>query len=453
MPNFTDLLSSDPVEESTETPEIEEVDPIDEDASVSSDGEGEESSDDSSDESADYSETRSDGGEASTEEGEDAEPKPIGDGRTIPAELKELIKAHPERAKLLKDLYFTNARYNKFGKVADLQKLKDLVDSYGSFEDAQRVKERLDEIGSLDELVQSHQAYERIDEQFTAGDPAYIDHIAKANPEAFAKLAPSFLQRFGDDHPEQYNYLMAGVVMSTLINNGTVNALSLLKQAAASGNIEQVRQIAAHLEQSISGIQELSARAPQVRAGNDPIAAQLETERQQIQRERQELFINSVKEQTAAWVSPEISKALKPFGKIKPELLNRLDRDTKEEIGTILGQNAQFQNKLKQAISRGDRDAAIRLYKQYVAPLIGNAARKIAGEYGLKAQAHKPGQPTQAQNGQRTQATSTKVEAGFEKVTKYPDVKDVRRDFPEYYDWAAKDMFLLKNGKKIKVVS
>lgn len=437
MPDYADLLS--PSEEVIDEPleNVDEPEPVEEDLTVSEEGD----------------EPPPEGDEPPTEEvvEADAEPSPIGDGKTIPAELKELIKLHPDSAKLLKDMYFTNARYNKFGKVADLQKLKDYVDSYGSLDDAIKTKEQIDSIGDLNELVESNKVYSRLDEQFTAGDPAYVDHLAKVNPEAFSKLAPTFLSRFGSDHPEQYNYLMSQVVMSTLINTGTLNDISLLQQAAATGNVEQIKQVAARINESLGAIQGLSQKAPMIQRA-DPRVAKLEQEKQQIAQERQQMFVSDIKDRTNTWASPEIQKALAPYGRLRPELMKRLDIATKEEIGNILGQNTQFQSKIKQAISRGDRDGALRLYKQFVTPLVSTAAKRVAGEFGLKAAPKR--QPTVDQNARpQTRNNRTPVESGFERVTKFPDVKDVRRDFDDYYDWAAKDQFMLKDGRKIKVVS
>lgn len=435
MPDFTDLLPAEEILDEPLETEVDETEPIDEDTTV------------------EPSEDEAEPTEESDEPIED-EPQPVGDGKTIPAELKELMKLHPDRAKLLKDLYFTNSRYNKFGKVADLQKLQDYVNSYGSFEEAQKVKEQLDSVGDLNGLVESHQTYEKLNQQYASADPAYVDHLAKSNPEAFSKIAPSFLQRFGSDHPEQYNYLMSQVVMSTLINNGTANALSLLGQAAASGNVEQVKQLAAQITDQIGHIQQLSQRAPSVRTA-DPRVAELEKREAALKAERQTVFAEDVKERANVMASPMIETALKPYGKLRPELLKRLDRDTKEEIGNILSQNTQFQQKIKQAFSKGDRESALRLYRQFVTPLVNGAARKVAGEYGLKAASKRGVAPTStsrpAQTGRSQNVTSS--ERGFERVTQYPGPKDVNRDIPNYYELAAKDMFVLKDGRKIKVVS
>lgn len=442
MPAYEELLPTEEVVEDVdltedETPETDEgLEEPEEGDAESSEGDGEGEPDGSED-----------------GEGEE-EPAPIGDGKSIPAELKELIKLHPDRAKLLKDLYFTNARYNKFGKVADLQKIHDYVNSYGSLEEAQKTKEQLDQIGDLNEVVEGYREYEALDQKFTAGDPAYVDHLATQNPDSFAKLAPAFLQRFGKDHGEQYNYLMSQVVVSTLINNGTANALSLLQQAAASGNTEQVKQIAAQIGEQFQGLQALSQRAPQIKTA-DPRVAQLEQEKQQLRQEQQAALAQDIKDRANTWASPVIQTALATYSKVKPALAERLDQDIKEEIGKILAQKPDFQNKIKRAFANRDREGALRLYQQYVTPLVTGATRKVAGIYSLKALPKKgtvpnTGTPT---NGRRSQnATSSRAPQGFERVTEYPKPKDVRRDIPDYYEMAERDEFILKDGRKIKVV-
>jgi hypothetical protein len=444
MPDFSDLLSAEPTEDLQDDPNLDltdDTEPIDEDSTVSDDGSGDEPEPEATDEPGD---------EPAPEE--DVLPA-IGDGKTIPADLKALMQANPGQAKMLKALYFTNARYNKFGSVADLQKLKDFVGSYGSLDDAIRTKETIDSVGDLNELVASHREYEALDQQFTSGDPAYVEHLAQANPEAFGKIAPSFLQRFGADHPEQYNYLMSQVVMSTLINSGTINDLSLLQQAAATGNVEQMKQIAARVVEQVGVLNGLSQRAPKVAAA-DPRVAQLEKERQQLKQQQQQTFVNDIKDRTNTWIAPEITKALVPYGKaVTPALAKRLDAAIKEELGALLSSNERFQSKLKQTLSRGDRDGALKLYRDSVAPLLSTTARKVGAEFGLKLPPKKAAPLAQSglqQPGRR--AAAPKIDVGFEKVTAYPNVKDVKRDFPEYYDMAAKNQFLLKNGRKIQVV-
>jgi len=441
LPGVADATENLDDVSSADAEEIIEADP---------DAEGADSGDEQ-EIAGDSNETESEGDAAAAADDKRAR----GDGRTLPSALKDLIKAHPEHSKLLKDLYFTNAAYGKFGKTADIKKLKDAVDAFGSFEEFSAVKDRIEAIGgpaAIEELVQKSSRFDDIEQKFDSADPSYVEMLAKGNPEAFGKLAPAFINRFGTDHPEAYNHLMAQVVTNTLIQNGTFNNIAMLEAAVTAGNTQQAAEALKQIKASLSNVQALAQKAPEVKVASNPKLTEMETKLQQYEREKQQAFIGEIKNATNAWVTPEIGKALTSYlkdKKVTGAFKTSLDGAIKEEVGKILNNNAAFKAKRDAAFKRGDREGLLRIYKQFATPLIPQAARKVAREYGLQV----PAKKTTTQTETRTETGKQTVEPGWEKVTKYPDPKDVRKDIPNYYDMAAEDKFILKSGKKIQVVS
>jgi len=374
--------------------------------------------------------------------------KDAGDARHLPKALKELIAANPTHGKLLKDLYFTNAAYGKFGKAADVQKLHDYVNAYGSLDDAVKIKDTIDALGGptgLQELQNDYKQYEDFDVKWTAKDPSAVEKLAKT--EAFTALMPEMINRYAKDHPEQYDYQMAQVVHNTLAQTGILTNLMLLEQANAAAPNAAITAAINKIKESIGVVSDLSRKAPRVRQV-DARSSEIDQERQKLNNQRQQMFITDLKRDTEGWVIPEITKALDSYVKGKTLNAERLTSAVKDEVGKLLSANASFVSKRDALIKQGDKEGLLRLFKQFATPLLPQSATTVAKDFGLATapKRNKAGQPVTNRDGQ-----PPKSSPGWVNTDKFPAREDV--DWDKTTDDMAytQNRYILKNGNKVRV--
>jgi hypothetical protein len=452
MANFMDAFAPPAVDTSS-------VDNTDSEEALTDDA-----TDDVADDSSEDTDTDEDSGEESdeadtSEEDEDGEAdadeqqeQKTGDGRTLPSKLKELCKAHPDAAKLIKDLYFTNQALTQYGKPGEIRKMKEAIESFGSVDNVVKMKQTLDIIGGeegLQQLQSSLEQWNNVDKQFMDGSPEFIDNLIEASPEAFEKIMPTALVRLGSTAPETYNNMMAQVMWNTFANDGTIINLSMLKQALAAGNTELANSSFQKIEASLGNIQQLAQQAPKAKQV-DPKAQAFEQERKTFQQQQQQAFTNEVQQTNSAWIRSSVTKELTTFLKGKKPSdaqLNRMESAIREEIGTVLEKNTSLVKQVEALRNRRDKDGLVRLYKQHIGKLLPETTRKIAREFGLNPGIAKKGVTT-AKPGQKVQG---KAESGWQPVSKLPDHTEVDKNLTTD-DMIFEGKVITKDGRRLKLV-
>lgn len=443
---LNDLPAVDTSTEDTDNTEDVQVD----DESTDTSDDSSEDTDTDSDESGDED---SEDGEESDEDAEvDADGKAsTGDGRTLPADLKAICKQHPEAAKKIKDLYFTNQALTKYGKPGEIRKMKEAIESFGSVDSVVKMKQTLDIIGGeegLKQLQGSLEQWNAVDKQFMSGSPEFVDNLIEASPEAFEKIMPTALIRLGSTSPDTYNNMMAQVMMNTFAQNGTIINLSMLKQALAAGNTQLASETFQKIEASIGSIQAIAQQAPKVKQ-SDPKQQAFEQERQTFQQQQQQAFTNEVKQVNDQFIRSTVTKELTTFLKGKKPSdaqLNRIDSAIREEIGAVLDKNNALKQQVEALRNRRDKDGLVRLYKQHIGKLLPETTRKIAREFGLN-----PGTAGKKAVVKPGAKPGVKAEAGWQNVSKFPSPDEVDRS-KTTDDMIFENRVITKDGRKLRIV-
>ena len=355
------------------------------------------------------------------------------DGRLIPAKYKELFK----QDKFIRGLFFADKALREHfpGGVKDAIAAKQAIEEYGGPE---AVAQKFDDL----------QAFEAVDQQFMAGDPALVDSLAEVNPEAFSKLIEHGIERFADANPEQYNYVMGRIVFATVNQAEAIhqayNILSSLKE------LPEAQQVAQSLSQWYAGLQQLASRVPEKKI--DPERQRFEQEREQFRQQQSQLLISQAASQAQSHLNTGIETSLARELKSSGINLANLKQSNAESYDLLISnikqalQQAAMSDKVflrnyESALEEGDIAKAVKLANAKNDRIIGDTVARIVrtwGGIGTRKQA------TQAQR-QQTQSASTAP--GATMVAKMPDRFDINWSHPEtrVIDRVA----VLKNGKKV----
>jgi hypothetical protein len=191
-------LDLDFVEETQETPEIQEETP-------------------------ELEETPAEVDDAAPAEGEEEQPQ---DGRKAPDDVRKALKAlrdsSPENAKaaqVLRDSYGREQAYKAvFASVKDAQAAQTTIATIESFGGLEGVQQTISEIEEVDRLL-------------AAGDPAALDKIIEVSGEGFAKIAPAMLDKLQASNPDAYAAAIRPHLVDAIGKSGLSDAFAAVMQA------------------------------------------------------------------------------------------------------------------------------------------------------------------------------------------------------------------------------
>lgn len=142
-----------------------------------------------------------------------ADAPPVKDGKLSAAaktHLEALKATDPKLAKALTTALFANDRFARAvpGGLKEVQALRSALEPLGGVEGLQEVQQKLG-------------YFSTIDEQYTAGDPRFIEALTDTpeGQEAFTKLAPIMIQKFREFHPEGFNAMVCSTIVADMMQD------------------------------------------------------------------------------------------------------------------------------------------------------------------------------------------------------------------------------------------
>jgi hypothetical protein len=445
MPSFQDILDIPAVDTSdVDTPADNQDEVV-----VDDDSSTDDPTDTTDSDTDDAGDDNADDDTGTSDDDADATPTTDGDGRTLPAKLKEICKQHPDAAKQIKDLYFTNQSLLKYGKPGEIRKMKEAIDAFGSPDEVVKLKQTLDLIGGeqgIQELQSDLEKWTAVDKKYMDGSPEFVDTLIDASPEAFDNMMPTALAKFYSSSPELYNNLMSQVIMNTFIQNGGVNSIKLMKQALATGNTELATQEMENLVGAFGNIAAMAQQAPQPKK-SDPKQQQFEQERQTFQQQKMETFMADVTATNVQWTKSTVQKELNTYlkgTKVSDSTFNRLYSAIRDEMLGTLEKNPALIKQWNALKERMDKDGMVRFTKQHMGKILPETVRRVAKEFNLN-----PGAPKKAvKPGQKVLG---KTEAGWKPVSKLPGPDEIDRN-KTTDDMIFDGKVITKSGEKLKLV-
>jgi hypothetical protein len=123
---------------------------------------------------------------------------------------------------------------------------------------------------AVQQVKQELELWKGLDADFQAGDPKFVEDIAKGNPEAFAKLAPSVMAKFAELDNAGYSHEVAKVFASDMAADEIPLTMKLFRReiedpanpGQTKPGLEGVAEIYNALSKYVSKITGLAKTAP-----------------------------------------------------------------------------------------------------------------------------------------------------------------------------------------------
>jgi hypothetical protein len=228
------------------------------------------------------------------------------DGRKGPQNIRGAIKAAsealPDQAGHYKELgnaYFREQAYKQhFPTPQEAATAKQLIEGVGGIEGVTTLQSRAAAIDLQDNALK-------------AGDPAVLDSFFKDFPQGAVALAPAYMERLQKADPAAFSAAIAP------------HAIAMLDQAGLAQHLEtalnepDLNRKNALLKQAFDWMasQKQATKNFQAAPQKNPAEDRLKEQQTQLQQEREELFVNTVREKVNSAVTPELTKAVDQYAK------------------------------------------------------------------------------------------------------------------------------------------
>lgn len=415
-------------------------------------GESDDTSNESAADDTGVQRDESDPANASADDNNNADPTDSVDtgGRTVAEQDKKLIalaqKAGPEAAKRQKQLIFAEARLLKAipGGVNGAIELVRAVEEFGGVE-------------GIEQLQADIETYKSDSELFERGDPKWIESSFSENPDASLKAWKHSLDYVGEKFPEEYNHVMAKVIVNDL------EALPVREIHALLSGIKdnpKAAELAKALADYYNERHNLSKKVPEKKV--DAREKQL-TERESAAEKREmdvrfkevntEIF--PVMKRTVVSTLEADAKALgldlKKVAAEYPGEFRSMMTEIHKRIMAAAAKDERFIDKHYSKVKKGDIKGAVAAVNAKHEKIIPDVVREVVKEYGILKGAKKKGATDdkgQDQNGNQNQNDAQNQ--GWQRVSKRPENSAI--------NWAKTSgamqldgKYILNDGKKVVV--
>lgn len=331
------------------------------------------------------------------------------DGKKIPAKLAPVFKKYPE----LRSMFFENREARQHGGV------KALVEAARTLEEAGGRQ-------GIEGLKGDIAAYERLDELFTAGDARLAVELFDADPDAAAKIAPAFIEKFAAADPAGYSHIMGRAMLNTLQGFRAYDAIAALEKLAQDK--PEMADSVAPLVKLWNAVYEAAQQAPEKKV--DPEREKLNAEREAFERQREDAFVGDVlgdaKRHMEGVIEAELGRYfqqngidLKALRKNEPEFFEVLVKECDARLGKALKQDQAFNQNKERFHQAHDAAGLKQLYRNAIdraMPGVAKAVHRLFDRHAPNAAAApKPKPVPQAAAGNRT------AQAGIVRVQRAPD--------------------------------
>lgn len=381
-------------------------------------------------------------GQQSTEAG--AEEGQQDDGKSLPADLRNLIKhiretdKTPAASKLvsrIRNLYFGDRAFRS--------------EFPGGLKEAREFKQQMEEVGGAEAIAamaQERAEWEHLDEQFSSGDPEFVRGIAEQSPEAFVSLVPAVLETAAKINPEFHSSLVANIVSRTLEGAGLGNHLYLLNEMMAMKNYDRAAEMVQQLAQWTKQTLESGRNAPQVKR---PEQKTPDAREQQLAEREQKLFNQEVGTQYDRFRAPLMKAEMAKYPRFK-EADNLTAQTAQKEILALIAQRSDadpaFLARFDRYYAARDSQGLLKLAQSQFKALLPDAVRRVHAKMsrnvgnGRSQQAAKPQQ--------RTAQAPQQVSTAWTKVSSVPRPDDVDR-MRTTREMIFSESAVLKNGRRV----
>lgn len=352
------------------------------------------------------------------------------------ATLDNIRKENPKLAAELKSALFEREaiRAEMPGGVKEVKEIKTKLEAVGGFE-------------GITQLQTEVKDWQALDQRFTAGDPAFVEEIAAASPEAFTKLAPAVFSKFNEVSPDGFSKYIAGIFQNDMASAGLYNTLDRLSDFLPTDNpkaVELWNKITSYLGR-IDGLAKQQVKQVETKAAQKQNPS-FDEERQQFEKQKDEFTRNQ-------WVEAVNSPRLQIFNDSWAKATKDLKLTTEQaaaikerygiKIANALKSVPDLQKTAEAYYKAGDKEGYVRYMKSVFSNHIPKAIEAAMSGIGV---AKKPGPRPGTAATPRPQLAASNGVTVLPTAPKSHDVDWLRTDRTMY----SKGQAILKDGKKVQ---
>jgi hypothetical protein len=361
------------------------------------------------------------------------------DGRTIPANVRELFK-NPLGGKDAKAAWMERGEFRKTFPEGPRQAVEQAA--------------LLAEIGGkagVDGLKGEIAEYKELDGLFLAGDRRAVDKLAELAPDGFSKLAPEVMAKWFQTDPDACNRTLCGIIAGTF-RDGQFE--SQLERAALYLDVGKTAEAVAVLQ----GLQKWSrgfdtvAKAP-VKVKEPAANAQADKRTQDLDAREAKLFFDDVNGKIYATRLELVNKELATYGPkgkdgklaaIEPAKREIFDAAIEREAGKRIGGDKAFNDELRRLEGKKDAAGIQKLTRAKMAEVMPDVvkvvSRLVLGSPVTKARVAGKADATVA-------AGPTLVNKGWVTVAEPPADTQIDRN-KTTFEMIFEGKYILKDGRR-----
>lgn len=347
-----------------------------------------------------------------------------------PAKREALKAIDPSLPGLLRDAAFGAQQIKKEfpqGGLKEAIQYRDVIKQNGGLQGIQDVK-------------QSVQDYDNLDQLYTEGKPEFVQQIAQGDPDAFERMVPLAIEQFSKQSPEQYQHVMSKVLINTLDSAGFPQILQELYKTGT----DEAKALIQQAWDKIEGYRGLASKIPEKKV--DPERQKLETEKQTWAQQKMQDVEAGVNRRSVEHRDSLIAKELKPFANwqdLDDDRKSAIIREVRARTAKLVNADEGWKNQRQRLLQNGDAEGVARLEKQFLDEQIPNIVPRVAKLFWSN-----PGKPT-AKPGIQTNKPAVIAPKGFQMMKSAPDSNKIDRRATTR-DMVMNNQAILVGGQKVQ---
>lgn len=323
----------------------------------------------------------------------------------------------------------------------------------GGLKEAVALKNTLSEYGGAESLKETAEAvgdYQRLEDQFEKGDPAFITSLADAAPDSFSHIMPAGLEKWKQVDPEMYNYVQARVLTQTLDGVRASEIIARIHNALDPEKAADFRTELAQLYNALEGFRKTGEKAPERKTN---------PQNEELNRREEEL----AKRESRAVLAPVANEGRRQLETITDREMrtgyqwDETDRDVQDavkdrvrfEVIQVGKKDKTFNREFERLKERGDSEGLMRHVRNFQDRVTPGIVQRVARLFAVKTKAAgkavakpaiKPG------NGAKPS------ERGWETIARQPTAGqiDYRAMGRNADDMILANKAILKDGRKVQ---
>lgn len=343
------------------------------------------------------------------------------DGRKVEGKMRsalaKLKQVDKEAAKLVADTYFREQRYmQEAGAKTPHEAIKNVREMRASLE-------ALGGEEGINTMQEKIETFDRESEQLANSDPELFRQLIESDPEAMGKNAAITLELIAQKDINQFESAIQSAFVLRMERAQFPQTVDYLMGLVKEGKGQEAFDTLNQMKDWWGKLTADNKKRIEARSQVDPRQQALDRQRQEVERDKDQLYSTRIEEKLNTLNNREISRHVEPFFKqfkLPIEGKRRFIGSVQSDVWAAMKKDRAFQRQFKAIRARGDVTASAEFVHQKFAEYLPEVFRRVRNEmypaYKQKPTAKPggtaaaPGAKPGANNGAGTQRVN--VQAG-----------------------------------------